>query len=86
MVKAEDIKMLTPTDKQNIENFDRLSINHQRVFKHRLIQKCQQFQKDFEFVLLNLEKLNLKVDKITDIVKLKRLLELYGDLSKLQNM
>jgi len=86
MVKAGDIKMLTPTDKQNIKNFDKLSINHQRVFKHRLIQKCQQFQKDFEFVLLNFEKLNLKVDKITDIVQLTRLLELYEDLSKLQNM
>ena len=78
--------MLTPTDKQNIENFDKLSINHKRVFKHRLIQKCQQFQKDFEFILLNFEKLNLKVDKVTDIVQLTRLLELYGDLSKLQNM
>ena len=78
--------MLTPTDKQNIENFDKLSINHKRVFKHRLIQKCQQFQKDFEFVLLNFKKLNLKVDKVTDIVQLTRLLELYEDLSKLQNM
>ena len=78
--------MLTPTDKQNIENFDKLNINHKRVFKHRLIHKCQQFQKDFEFVLLNFQKLNLKVDKITDIVQLTRLLELYEDLSKLQNM
>jgi hypothetical protein len=78
--------MLTPTDKQNIENFDKLSINHKRVFKHRLVQKCRQFQRDFEFVLLNFEKLNLKVDKVTDIVQLTRLLELYEDLSKLQNM
>jgi len=78
--------MLTPTDKQNIENFDKLSINHKRVFKHRLIRKCQQFQKDFEFILLNFQKLNLKVDKVTDIVQLTRLLELYEDLSKLQNM
>ncbi len=81
-----EVEMLTPTDKQNIENFDKLNVNHKRVFKHRLIQKCQQFQKDFEFVLLNFEKLNLKVDKITDIVQLTRLLELYEDLSKLQNM
>jgi hypothetical protein len=66
--------MLTPTDKQNIGDFDKLSINHKRVFKHRLIRKCQQFQRDFEFILLNFEKLNLKVDKITDIVQLTKFL------------
>lgn len=78
--------MLTPTDKKNIENFETLTLNHQRVFKHRLIQKCVKFQKDFEFVLLNFSKLNIKVDKIVDIAQLTKLLELYEDISKLQNM
>ena len=78
--------MLTPTNKKNIENFENLSINRQRVFKHRLIKQCQQSLKDIEYVLLNYEKLNLKIDKVIDINQLIKLLELYEDLSKLQNM
>jgi hypothetical protein len=78
--------MLTPTDKKNIENFENLTVNHRRVFKHRLIQKCVKFQTDFEFVLLNFSKLNIKIDKIVDITQLTKLLELYENLSKLQNM
>ena len=78
--------MLTPTDKKNLKNFKNLSINHQRVFKHRLTRKFRKFQEDLEFVLLHYEKLNLKADKIIDIVQLIKLLELYENLSKLQNM
>mgnify|MGYP001564963605 CR=1 FL=1 len=78
--------MLTPTDKKNIETFDNLTLNHQRVFKHRLIKKFRQFQNDMEFVLLHFEKLDIKVDKIADINQLTKLLELYENLSKLQNM
>jgi hypothetical protein len=78
--------MLTPTDKKNIENFKNLSINHQRVFKCRLIKKFRKFQEDLEIVLLNYERLGIKVDKIVDIVQLTKLLELYENLSKLQNM
>ena len=78
--------MLTPTDKKNLEDFKNLKINTQRVFKHRLIKKFRSFQEDLEFVLLHYEKLNLKVDKIIDINQLTKLLELYENLSKLQNM
>ena len=78
--------MLTPTDKKNIETFDSLILNHQRVFKHRLIKKFRQFQEDLEFVLLHFEKLGIKVDKIVEINQLTKLLELYENLSKLQNM
>lgn len=78
--------MLTPTDKKNIETFDSLTLNHQRVFKHRLIKKFRQFQEDLEFVLLHFEKLSIKVDKIVEINQLTKLLELYENLSKLQNM
>lgn len=78
--------MLTPTDRKNIENFDSLTLNHQRVFKHRVIKKFRQFQEGLEFVLLHFEKLGIKVDKIIDINQLTKLLELYEDLSKLQNM
>lgn len=86
MVKAEDIKMLTPTDKKNINNFEKLNINHQRVFKHRLIKKCSNSLKDIEYVLLNQETLKVKIDKIIGVVQLVNLLELYENLSKLQNM
>ena len=41
---------------------------------------------DMEFVLLNYEKLGIKIDKIIDIVQLTKLLELYENLLKLQNM
>ena len=78
--------MLTPTDKQNIANFDKLSINHKRVFKHRLIQKCKQFQQDFEFVLLHFEKLNVKVDKVVDLLQIIRILEIYYELTELQKV
>jgi len=86
MERAEDIKMITPTDKRNIENFEGMKINHQRVFKHRLIKKCRQFQKDIEFVMLNHDRLGIKADKIIDIVQLTKVFELYENLSKLQNM
>jgi hypothetical protein len=78
--------MLTPSDFINIKNFENLDINHQRVFKHRLIKKFRKFQEDLEFVLLYYEKMNIKVDKIIDINQLTKLLELYENLSKLQNM
>lgn len=77
--------MLTPTDKKNIKDFNNLNINHQRVFKHRLIKKFQQFQQDLEIVLLNYEMLNIKVKKIVNINQLIKLLEIYENLSKLQN-
>ena len=78
--------MLTPTDKKNIRNFENLTINHQRVFRHRLIKKFLQFQIDLEIVLLNYAKLGIKINKIIDINQLTKLLELYENLSKLQNM
>jgi len=78
--------MLTPTDKKNIKNFKNLNINHQRVFKHRLIKKFMKFQEDLEIVLLHYEKLNLKADRIIDIVQLTKLLKLYEDLKKLPNV
>ena len=78
--------MLTPTDKINIEKFNILNLNHQRVFRHRLTRKFQQFQHDLEIVLLNHEKLGIRINKIVDINQLTKLLELYEDLNKLQNM
>ncbi len=78
--------MLTPTDKKNIKDFSNLNINHQRVFRHRLIKKFIKFQQDLEIVLLNHEKLSIRVNKIVDISQLTKLLELYEDLNKLQTM
>ena len=79
-------KMLTPTNLKNIKNFKSLKTNTQRVFKHRLIKKCSSSLKDIEYILLNREKLNIKVDKIIDISQLVNLLDLYEKLSLLQNM
>jgi len=85
MVKIEDIKMLTPTDIKNMENFENLKEGHKRIFKHRLIKKFRQFQEDLEVVLLHYEKMKIKVDKIIDINQLTKLLKLYEDLCLLQN-
>jgi len=78
--------MLTPTDRKNIKNFERLNLNHKRVFKHRLIKKCLKAQRDIEFVLLHYDELGLKIDKVIDIIQLSKLMELYEELTKLQNM
>jgi len=78
--------MLTPTDKNNIKNFESLKEGHKRTFKHRLIKKCRQFPEDLEVVLLHYEKINIKVDKIIDINQLTKLLKLYENLCLLQNM
>ena len=85
MAKAEDIKMLTPSDIKNINNFENLKEGHKRTFKHRLIKKFRQFQEDLEVVLLHYEKMNIKVDKIIDINQLIKLLKLYEDLCLLQH-
>jgi len=86
MEKREEIKMLTPSDIKKIKNFENLTISHQRTFRHRLCKKFIRFQKDLEIVLLHYEKMNIKVKKIIDINQLTKLLELYENLSKLQNM
>lgn len=78
--------MLTPTDIKNMEGFQKLPPNHQRVFKHRLIKKCLRFQEDLEFILLNYDKLNIKIDKIININQLIKLLETYENLCLLQNV
>jgi len=78
--------MLTPTDKKNIKNFKNLKVAHQRTFKHRLIKKCVQFPKDLKFVLLHYEQLNLKIGKLINPLLLFEIIELYENLSKLQNV
>ena len=78
--------MLTPTDKNNMENFKRLSGGHQRTFKHRLKIKCTTAIKDIQFVLTNYEKLGIKPDKFVNIIELTNLMEQYENLCLLQNM
>ena len=78
--------MLTPTDRKNIAGFVKLKTNHQRVFKHRLIKKCVSSLKDIEFVLNNYEKLGIKINRALDIHQLLNLVELYENLSLLQNV
>ena len=78
--------MLTPTDQKNLNNFEKLVSNHQRVFKHRIIEKCNSALRDIEIVAGYHKKLKLKIDKFLDIKKLVDLMELYEDLCLLQNV
>lgn len=78
--------MLTKRDIKNIENFESLTKNHQRVFKHRIIKKSLKFQKDLEFLLLNQERMGINIDKIIDINQILKLLKMYEEISALQNM
>lgn len=78
--------MITPSDKKKIEEFNQLTTNHKRVFKHRLIKKCLNAQEDLLFVLRQFNKLNLKIDKIILPQKIFEILEIYENLCKLQNM
>lgn len=78
--------MLTPTDKKNIQQFESLKPNHQRVFKHRLSHKCLSSIKDIEYILLNYNKLGLKPDKFVDINSLISLMTTYENVCLLQNV
>jgi len=78
--------MLTPSDRKNIKNFKFLDVNHQRVFKHRLIKKCESSINDIIYILVSYENMPFKLDKLLDVEKIVEILELYENLSKLQNM
>mgnify|MGYP001580559542 CR=1 FL=1 len=56
--------MITPSDLKKIETFYELNPNHQRVFRHRLVRKCLQFQKDLEVIMLNSRALKIDIEKI----------------------
>lgn len=75
--------MLTQREKENISNFGDLKKNHQRVFKHRLKKKCLSAIKDTKIVIMNYEKLGIKIDLFVDI---NELIGLYEDISLLQNL
>jgi hypothetical protein len=78
--------MLTPTDIENLKNFEKLKPNHKRVFKHRITEKCISSLKDIEVVLTYHEQLRLKINKILDIDHLMNLMEWYEKLCLLQNV
>lgn len=78
--------MLTPTDKKNIQQFVDLKSNHQRVFKHRLRNKCISSIKDMEYVLLCYKELKIKPDKFVDINSIISLIKTYENVCILQNM
>lgn len=42
--------MISPSYYQNIENFENLTLNHQRVFKHRLKKKVKEIKEDAKFL------------------------------------
>ena len=78
--------MLTPTDKRNIQSFELLNQNHQRVFKHRLRKKCISAIKDIECVLSHCRELKIKPDKFVDINSIISLIKTYEEICILQNM
>ena len=77
--------MLTPTDIKNIRNFKTLKLTHQRTFKHRLTKKCNSALKDIKFILLDIENMPFKINKL-DVNLIFDIIELYENLSLLQNM
>ena len=77
--------MITPSDLKKIENFYELNSNHKRVFRHRLVRKCLQFQRDLEIVMLNSKTLKIDIDKIINLNQLINLVELYQNKEALQN-
>jgi len=78
--------MLTPSDIKNIENFDKLNSNHQRVFRFRIKNKCKYSIKDLNYILLNYNKLKLKLDDFIDIDSLINFVDTIEKLEALQNM
>lgn len=78
--------MLTPTDKKNIHQFKTLKPNHQRVFKHRLRKKCISSIRDIRYVLLNYDKMKLRLDKFVQLEDLISLIKTYEEVYLLQNM
>lgn len=78
--------MITPSDLQKIKKFNELSPNHKRVFRHRLTQKCIEFQKDLELVILNADKLGIKVRKVFDLSRISHIFEAYQSQEALQSM
>ena len=78
--------MLTPTDIKNIENFQRLNKNHQRVFRYRIKNKSKKSIKDLNYLLLNYNKLKLKIEDFIDPDYLISLVDTIKELEALQNM
>ena len=72
--------MLTDRQIHNIQNFDKLTSNHRRVFRYFLRNKCDKVLKHLKFILLNYERLHMRPD---DIVNLKDLKELVRIVSKI---
>jgi len=76
--------MLTFTDYQNVRNFEKLTYNHQKVFRHRIKTKCKDCLKDLKYVLLNYKKLKIyNPNKIIDLDDLMEILQFYEDLRRI---
>lgn len=76
--------MLTPSDNHNIANFEKLNKNHQRVFRHRLIRKCNSAIVGLQKVLLLHDRLEIKAKRISG-ESLWDLLDTYEMVYELQN-
>ena len=78
--------MLTPSDYKNIRMFGQLTPTHQRVFRHRLRKKFQNYRCDLEYVLQHQQLLKLRIEEILDLEQLKKLFELAEQHHLLQDM
>lgn len=68
--------MLSKTDIKNIENFDRLSASHRRIFRHRLKKKMNGVFKDLLYLLLVYQSIGLKQREVIDVRTLQDIVRL----------
>lgn len=72
-------KMLSKRDKQNIARIEELEPVHRRVFKNRLIKKVSKSIDDLNFLILNLDYLNIPIYKVIDPKKMDLLAKNFAD-------
>ena len=71
--------MLTKRDKENIARIEELESVHRRVFKNRLIKKVSKSIDDLNFLILNLDNLNIPIYKVIDSKKMDSLVHNFSD-------
>jgi len=74
--------MLTNKQFRNIQNFDDLSKNYQRVFRYRLRKSSSTMIRDLKILLLKHQELGMKIDDLVDVQELKDLVRTYTKLKE----
>ena len=68
--------MLSKIDIKNIKNFELLEPYHQRIIRSKFYKKSKKSIKDLQFLLINKNKLKLKLNKVISYEELENLLDL----------